>query len=320
MSHPWMPFYVGDYLGKTQRLSLSEHGAYLLLIMEYWQAGFLPDDNTQLARIVRSTDREWKKLQPALLPFFNEGWQHDRIDAELAKADAKHKRRVSAGSRGGNAKAERVANSEPAGSKTPSNASSNASSNALASSYTHNHNHILKLDRKDSPPSNDAGGPLISDIDKVIFSYNEVAGKHGWAIAQRLTQPRKAKISTRLEECGGISGWQMAMERAGRSPFLRGETGNRDWLPDLDFFLQAKSFTKLLEGAYDGTNNPARKTGHDAMLAALADISGEIVEAGGPELDYPRRLESSAERTNSNAEDDVAIDAIERAGRTWQVG
>ena len=50
MRRPWMPLYVADYLANTGRLSAAEHGAYLLLIMQYW-TGRLPDDDTQLARI-----------------------------------------------------------------------------------------------------------------------------------------------------------------------------------------------------------------------------------------------------------------------------
>ena len=133
-----MPLYVGDYLGKTQRLSVSEHGAYMLLIMEYWQSRGLPDDDRQLARIVRVSDREWKKLRPVLAPFFEPGWRHARIDAELAKADTKHARRVEAGRRGGAAKAAALASDHPGAGDPPGNAPSNAGDNgagiALASS------------------------------------------------------------------------------------------------------------------------------------------------------------------------------------------
>jgi len=100
-----MPLYIADYLADTRRLRAAEHGAYLLLIMEYWTVGSLPDDDAQLARIAAMTDREWRAARPIIEALFQQGWRHKRIDAELERANAKRERRVEAGKRGGNAKA-----------------------------------------------------------------------------------------------------------------------------------------------------------------------------------------------------------------------
>ena len=51
---PYIPLFVADYLADTSHLSTLEHGAYLLLIMNYWQRGeSLPCGDMQLARIAR---------------------------------------------------------------------------------------------------------------------------------------------------------------------------------------------------------------------------------------------------------------------------
>lgn len=99
-AHPWMPLYIGDYLADTRRLRAAEHGAYLLLIMEYWQTGSLPDDDRQLARIATMTDREWKAARPIIETLFQPGWKHKRIDAELTKASAMSVKRSAAGKAG----------------------------------------------------------------------------------------------------------------------------------------------------------------------------------------------------------------------------
>ena len=104
----WMPLYVGDYLRDTTRLTLPQHGGYLLLIMDYWISGPLPDDDVQLAAIVRVSVTEWQKsLRPRLSPFFqiSEGrWRHKRIDQEIERATAYYEQRKIAGMASGAAR------------------------------------------------------------------------------------------------------------------------------------------------------------------------------------------------------------------------
>ena len=86
-----MPLYVGDYLADTTRLTTQQHGAYLLLIMDYWRSGPPPDDDTVLAQITKAERREWARLRPVLLAYFEpiDGeWRHKRIDKEKADAVA----------------------------------------------------------------------------------------------------------------------------------------------------------------------------------------------------------------------------------------
>lgn len=92
MSRPWMPLYVGDYLADTRRLSTLEHGAYMLLIMEYWQQGGLPDDDAKLARIAGLSKDEWLDIRDAISELFMSGWRHKRIDAEMKRAQEKSER------------------------------------------------------------------------------------------------------------------------------------------------------------------------------------------------------------------------------------
>lgn len=83
----WMPLHITDYLADTGHLNAAEHGAYLMLIMHYWQNGSLPADERLLARLARMSKAEWDESRDVLAMLFGPNWKHKRIDAELAKAD-----------------------------------------------------------------------------------------------------------------------------------------------------------------------------------------------------------------------------------------
>jgi len=94
---PWMPLYIGDYLRKTTHLDATGSGAYLHLIMHYWDHGSLPDDDRELARIAKLTTWQYKKLRKILVGFFQPGWRHKRIEEELQRFEAISEKRSRAG-------------------------------------------------------------------------------------------------------------------------------------------------------------------------------------------------------------------------------
>lgn len=102
MSSPaWMPLYIDEYIRDTDHLTAVEHGAYLLLIMKYWRDGELPADEAMIRRYAKLSPEQWRESRDVLAAFFDEGWRHKRIDAELAKADEIISKRRSAGAKGG---------------------------------------------------------------------------------------------------------------------------------------------------------------------------------------------------------------------------
>jgi uncharacterized protein YdaU (DUF1376 family) len=101
MKRPWMPLYVGDYLGDTGHLTTAQHGAYLLLMMHYWRKGELPDDDRQLSKITKLPLKTWCDYRPILQDFFHDGWKHKRIDAELERMMRVSEKRAIAGQKGG---------------------------------------------------------------------------------------------------------------------------------------------------------------------------------------------------------------------------
>jgi uncharacterized protein YdaU (DUF1376 family) len=85
----WMPLYVADYLGDTSRLTTEQHGAYLLLLMDYWRNGPPPDDDLVLAQITRMTLDAWSNARASIEHFFsveNGKWTQKRVEQELSQA------------------------------------------------------------------------------------------------------------------------------------------------------------------------------------------------------------------------------------------
>jgi uncharacterized phage protein (TIGR02220 family) len=85
----WMPLYVADYLADTTRLTTEQHGAYLLLLIDYWRNGKPPNDDRVLAQITGLTLTRWLNHRPVLERFFtidNGVWSQKRADEEMKKA------------------------------------------------------------------------------------------------------------------------------------------------------------------------------------------------------------------------------------------
>ena len=100
MKNPWIPFYVGDYLAKTQHLTTVQHGAYFLLILHYWANGSLPTTDKELMAIARMGEEEWLGNCYTLAKFFDANWRHARLDTDIEKAKKRSKARALAGLKG----------------------------------------------------------------------------------------------------------------------------------------------------------------------------------------------------------------------------
>jgi uncharacterized protein YdaU (DUF1376 family) len=100
MSKAWMPLFIGDYLGDTSHLTQGQHGAYILLLMHYWQCGPIPCDRMQCYSITRATDKQSRCNADAVLRYFfkedNGYYRQPRADDELRKAQTSYERRAGA--------------------------------------------------------------------------------------------------------------------------------------------------------------------------------------------------------------------------------
>lgn len=86
MSRPYMPIYISDLLAEAENLNAMEFGAYMLLLMFYWDNRGLPDEERRLGYIIRSYDgKDWRKVRTKIKALFGPNWTHAKLDVELKK-------------------------------------------------------------------------------------------------------------------------------------------------------------------------------------------------------------------------------------------
>ena len=259
---------IGSYLKKTQSLSLIQHGAYCLLIDEYFaNEAPLSLDRSELYKICRAaTPKERKAVDSVVEKFFrptNEGYRHERIDEDIAEYHAKCNRLKENGSKGGRAAREkRVANATPdaTANATPIGVANGVANGVAKQQLTINQEPITNNQEKKeaifvlSPSS--GGGVAAQDIRDVVDSWNAMAATplNGICLIKvregPLTDSRKRSLKARLSELDFRENWRAAMERVRVSEFCHGG-GNRQWVADFDWFVKKGTLCKIMEGKYD---------------------------------------------------------------------
>jgi uncharacterized protein YdaU (DUF1376 family) len=98
---PYIQLYIAEYLADTAHLTTLQHGAYLLLIFNYWQRGKpLSNSSERLASVARMSNEEWKNIEPVLAEFFEvteSEWVHHRIESDLVDVLSKSTKASAAG-------------------------------------------------------------------------------------------------------------------------------------------------------------------------------------------------------------------------------
>ena len=89
---PYIPINIPDYLADTWHLDTTDHGAYLLLIMNYWQTQ-KPIPENRVQGITRLDNDRYNSVMGTLKEFFqvdeNGDWFHPRINADLQEIKRK---------------------------------------------------------------------------------------------------------------------------------------------------------------------------------------------------------------------------------------
>lgn len=247
---PYIQLYIADYLADTAHLTTIEHGAYLLLIFNYWQRGHaLNNANGRLASVVRMSNEEWAQHEQTLSEFFEidgDEWINHRIDEDLAAVEAKSTKASMAGKASG---ATRRANAK----RKPNGRSTNAErtpNHTDTDTDTDKEQKILSSG-DDGLPAEPKPKPPTIPYDDILAAYHDALPM--LPAVRLLTDGRRKKIKSRwheLAERQTVEYWQKFFTYASQSDFLTGRSGkwsscNFDWL------MEPGNHLKVVEGNYE---------------------------------------------------------------------
>jgi uncharacterized protein YdaU (DUF1376 family) len=298
---PWYRRYGSDFIAGTLGLSLEEKGAYsIILDLIYDRGKPIPDEPRYIAGVCGCSVRKWSAIRDRLVALGKieiEGGliTNRRAEKELENSAKTARKLAENGAKGGDKRAENAS----ARNENNNIAQARLKHRALKPEpYPEEDTHSLRSCVPASPVDRDEP----EEVTEAFEAYNFEAKRAGWPIAAKLTAPRRAGIKARLKDAGGLDGWRNALARARGSPHLTGRN-DRGWTADLDFFLQAQSFIRLIEGRYDDRapkprpDQPRRASAHDGIATAISaifgpddgDFSGRLAspghDRGGPILD-----------------------------------
>lgn len=94
------------------------------------------------------------------------------------------------------------------------------------------------------------GACASDDARELVEDWNGLAKELDLPKVAKLTDMRRRQIRASLKR-NTLDEWKLAFAAIRRSGFCQGEN-KTGWRADFDFLLQPKSFTRLIEGFYDG--------------------------------------------------------------------
>lgn len=114
--------------------------------------------------------------------------------------------------------------------------------------------------------------------------WNRAAEEMGLPKVRELTEARRKRATTMIRKYGR-EGFVEAISAIERSSFLRGQS-EQQFKADLDFLLQQKSFTRLIEGFYDRSSRAQSRSRYEPD-GPIAYLQGQLGIAGDPQPARP---------------------------------
>ncbi|MHB1023363.1 MAG: YdaU family protein [Acidobacteriaceae bacterium] len=237
---PYIQLYVADYLADTAHLTAAQHGAYLLLIFNYWQRGHaLNNSNERLANVARMTNDEWTASKHVLAEFFSidgDEWFHSRIESDLEAVRLKSAKASNAGK----ASVEKRLNKRSADvEQTLNHTDTDTDTDTEKRKYSENPSRILR------PPC---------PHQEIIALYHEILPTN--PRIRDWTPTRAKHLKARWDENPdrqNLEYWKGLFEYISRIPFLTGKVSNgsrKPFMLSIDWLVKPENFAKVREGRY----------------------------------------------------------------------
>ena len=313
---PFMQLYVADYLADTSYLDVVESGAYLHLLMNYWQTGKpLPNDDKKLARISRCTEEQWLNVRSTIVPFFIERddvLYHRRVERDLEKVRDKSTKASEAGKKSGKVR------------KPVTDVEQTLNDRSTDAEQTLNHTDTdtdtdtdtkADFNKKDSASAESliTGKPVSEGVGIQDFfdRWNRFADKTPKLTGcRKLTDKRRAKIRSRLNDAGWFEDFKEAVCAL--------PLGGDGWQPGLDWLIRNEhNIYLIMEGAFDFRNRDdpaAQKLAAQRRKSAFNQREAEErcrTEQLKQELDGRQKaIANISPAQNGNAEELAAVSLL----------
>lgn len=128
------------------------------------------------------------------------------------------------------------------------------------------------------------------DIPKLIDFWNVTVQGSVIPKLKSIEGERRKKLNARLKQYGKKALFE-AIEKVGKSEFLKGNVSDKGWNATFDWFVCPGNFAKVLEGNYDDkaqgglygngfTNNSGTVQGTEQRLSGYAGVVNELLKQG----------------------------------------
>lgn len=271
MSFAYLPLFTGDYLRDTQHLSMTEHGAYIKLLMHCWdQKGPAPLDERKLYGICNARSKEEISAMLHILEEFfvkmDDGWYNRRLQREIEKTEAISRVRSTAGRKGFEARAKHLPSKSQASAKHVHLSPSPSPSLSLSPSQENTRKPSASMSSsllEDDPELPKIRTYKVPDcpFDKLVEQYHQALPAS--PAVEVISPQRKDRMRARwrhvcaeekLDLAGGLDWFAAYFSHAAKSPFLTGKVkpkdGKRPFVASLDFLMDPERFVNVFEGKY----------------------------------------------------------------------